>query len=601
MFDIRKNVLLSFGSRAPSPEKVYKDSGSCSGSCVTSGEEIGNLGRDSYDVIIVGGGAAGCVLAGRLSEDGTKQVLLVEAGRDYPPEKPNPDILSIFPLSTFDPQYRWPDLQATVQAARADGTMPPSAPFLQGLGIGGSSNLTGMFAMRGHPDDYDEWARRGAKGWTWDDVLPYFRKLETDRDFDGPFHGESGPMPVRRILEAQWGPFSTAVASAVRKRGFPDIADYLAEFGDGLSSLAVSNLPGRRVSAAAAYLTPAVRRRPNLTILPSTRADRIHFDERQVRGVTVLCESGRRELLAPLIIVTAGAVQTPALLMRSGIGPAFSLAQLGIPVVADRPGVGGNFQHQASLNVAVHLKKRAMQPSTSPSQAQNCLRFSSGDHGGEDADLFLTPINRTDWHSLGRRIGSVGVYVLKNFSTGTVSLTSSDVLVAPKISCRLFSDERDFERLVKGFSLVVSLLTDPQVAKLRNEAFIPNMAAAMRLHPRSRWNRVRATLAAAALDLPALRRKTLDVVDLDKLANDREALREFVLRRAAAFGGIGGTARMGEADDPNSVVDPAGCVYGVEGLRVADASVFPSTVRGTTHLPVLMVAEKLADVIRAAT
>lgn len=236
------------------------------------------------------------------------------------------DLLDPFCMTaSSNPTFHWPGLTAEVLAEQANGTSSLTMPYLQGYGVGGASNINGMGADRGHPDDYDEWSKLGAPGWVWQDVLPYFRKLEHDLDFAATtrheMHGDAGLMPVRRLERTRWAPFARAVAQAIERRGYPFIDDYNADWRDGFSSVPTNCLSDRRVSASMAYLSYSVRRRANLTILSQARADALNLRHKRATGVSVLVDGVQLSLRSHQVIVACGAVQSPTLLMRSGIGP----------------------------------------------------------------------------------------------------------------------------------------------------------------------------------------------------------------------------------------------------------------------------------------
>jgi len=559
--------------------------------------------QQTYDVMILGAGAAGCVLAGRLSEDPDKRVLLVEAGDDAPPGQEHPDIQDSFPVSLGNPHFMWNNLVAEIGADLGDGRPRASRIFVQGLGVGGGSNVQGMFAVRGLPEDYDEWSGAGISGWGWSDVLPYFNKLERDLDFSGPLHGCDGPIPIRRIPAQDWAPFSRAVGVAITRRGFRSFSDYNADFGEGLSSIPMANLPDRRVSAASAYLTSDVRRRPNLSILPNSHAERLEVKGGRVLGAHVRTAPGNvRLLFARHTIVSCGALQTPALLLRSGIGPGKHLSSLGIEVVRDLPGVGRNLQnHPKVQDIAVHLPGRAMQPPQQHTLGQNCLRYSSNLANCDPKDMFITSLNKASWHPLGKRIGVIAAVVHKPYSKGSVELTDAKPSTSPHIRFNTLGDERDFERLVGGLRVVLELLSDPAVVAVRHEAFLPQGKIVAQLARRSREAWLKALGIATLFDIAPIRHALLKrlTLDIDAIKNDDRALRRIVRERVELSRHVCGTCKMSAPDDPLGVVDAHGRVRGVEGLRVIDASVFPTLMRANTHLPVLMVAEKMADHFKA--
>jgi 5-(hydroxymethyl)furfural/furfural oxidase len=553
-----------------------------------------------FDILIVGGGTAGCVLAARLSELPLLRVLLVEAGPDSPPGHEPADLRDPYPLALGNPAYSWPRVAAEPTASLG-APSPAPRPFLQGYGIGGSSNIQGMIAFRGQPADYDAWHDGGARGWGWQSVLPYFRKLERDLDFTGPLHGADGPIPVRRIRPTEWAPLARAVAAALQRQGFPLIEDYNADFSDGVSPLPMANLPGQRVSASMAYLSNPVRRRANLTVRAGVLAERLVIQDGRVRGVRLRTASGSQVIMARDTIVSCGALFSPALLMRSGIGPAEKLRALGLDVIRDLPGVGRNLQNHPKIELAFHLPLRSVQPRGQRGFGQNCLRYSSKHEDCDAHDLGVVIINRAAWHPLGRRVGALGIALYKPYSTGRIELASTDPATPPRVHFNALSDPRDLRRLTAGLRLACELLGDPEVAAARNEVFIPDGRMVMRLSRKRLQAFVEAAGIAAALDVPPLRRALLrrSTLAVQELARDEAALRAIVARRAGVSHHACGTCRMGRVGDPDAVVDNACRVRGVKAMRVVDAAIFPTIVRGNTHLPVLMVAEKMADQIKS--
>ncbi|WP_225150421.1 GMC family oxidoreductase N-terminal domain-containing protein [Bradyrhizobium sp. NBAIM08] len=314
-----------------------------------------------FDDVIVGGGSAGCVLANRLSVERTRRVLLIEAGMDTLPAAMPPEILDSYPMTLFlGDKYIWPGLSAAT-GRNAEGK-PVVRAYEQARVMGGGSSINVQSANRGLPRDYDEWRDLGARGWGWTDVLPYFLKLETDLDFDGPLHGKHGPIPIRRIAREAMPPFGRAVGEALSATGLPFREDQNGEFEDGIFPPAFSNRDERRVSTAAGYLDPATRARPNLTIWAHSEVEQLQLEGRRATGVMVARSGDRLAVSAGRVILTAGALQSPAILMRAGIGPGAALQALGIPVAINLPGVGSNLRDHPALTFCQYLPSQLRLP-----------------------------------------------------------------------------------------------------------------------------------------------------------------------------------------------------------------------------------------------
>lgn len=499
--------------------------------------------------------------------------------------------------SYYNPAYMWRGLEAD-QGGAGTGT---KTPFTQARLLGGGSSIMGMVALRGLPADYDAW---DLPGWSWTEVLPYFRRVEADRDYSGPLHGNDGPVCIRRHLPSDWPPFCQAMAVATKRRGWPVLGDFNGEFHDGYGPLPISSTLSARVSAATVYLDVATRSRPNLVVLCNTTVHHLDFRGDRCVGVSALNGEGVNHYRARTTVLSAGAVYSPVLLMRSGVGPADHLSDLGIPVLAHLDGVGANLQNHPVVYLATHLPSAARQSASLRPAFTTALRFSSGFESGSCADLQMLVLNKSSWHGLGNAIAGLGVCLMRPASRGTVRLTSADSSVSPDIRFQMLTERRDFERLLFGFGTACELMGDPEVRAVRHEVFAAGYSAVVR-----RLNRP-GVLNAAISDLlsrlldgpPALRRELLRVgIASGDTGEDRLIDTGWRTRtvRDRSFGTyhVVGTCRMGQERDVTAVTHADGRVIGVEGLRVVDASIMPVIPRANTHLPVLMLAERCADLI----
>jgi choline dehydrogenase-like flavoprotein len=554
---------------------------------------------DNPDFLIIGGGSAGAVLAARLSEDPATRVLLVEAGRDTPPDALPADIADTFPSSSLNPNYFWPKLEAV----RSDGGNP--RPFPQARVMGGGSTVMGLWALRGVPSDFDAWVTAGATGWGWNDVLPFYRRLENDFDRD---QTQSVPRtyPIRRLPREEWPGFVNAIERAAVARGLHEIADINEEPADGFFPMPLSQDAHVRASSASAYLTNTVRRRGNLAIIPEAQVASLRFDGLKVCGAVIRRDGETKQLSAREVVLCAGAIYSPTILMRSGVGPANAIRRLGIKPLADRSGVGRNLQNHPYLHFALTLPPRSRLAGHLRRFAVAGMRLSSGVSGCPGSDLLLFMIGRVSPRGYGPDVAMFGAALYSPFSRGEVTLASADTELPPHIEFRMFDDARDPPRLLKAARFAETLLLEPSVAATYSDAFL--LPPVMSLHQFNRPGITGSFLAVAAkavLNAPtSMSRLIVDrLIQPGRWFANRHRQSPLtdteLLGAAAPMAHPVGTCAIGRRDDPMAVVDPTCRVYGVGNLRIVDASVMPHITSANTNLPTIMIAERAADLIRS--
>jgi len=543
----------------------------------------------SIDYLIVGGGSAGCVLACRLSERADLRIVLVESGPTFSPENEPAAIADFTVRSFYNPDFMWSGLSAHSRTSDS-----PAIPYAHARVLGGGSSVNGMLAQRGLPSDYDEWLTMGVTGWSWRDVLPFYRKAENDRSFPGPLHGNAGPFTLHRYKRTEFSGFERAIGDVVAGEGGAELADLNGLEEEGFAPMPLNLANGRRLSAARAYVTPGVMKRPNLMVLGHTEVRRLLIENLRVIGVELHDPSGQTTVRAKHVILCGGAIASPALLMRSGIGDSAGLSRLGVAPVIDRPGVGRNLQNHPTIMLATLLSRAGRHHEQRP-PCVSAIRYSSGADGCGSADMMVSIMGSvpvpTEWSPIRTRIGALMAILHKPYSRGQVTL---DEKGEPLITFNMLADQRDYERILNGWRYIRRLSASTRAAGMAHEAFVP-----LTLGPTTDTLRtaIVSTAASIALDSSAImRRKMIRAIGLpiSQVPEEEVALREWVGMFTSPANHPAGTCRMGNPSDSAAVVDSRCRVIGISGLSVVDASIFPTLMRAGTNLPAIMAGEKCA-------